>query len=494
MALLLCFANVRSSQVAEETLQQEREHIRQLHQSQQDSLKNLYELERKFEEFAHAGTGPMQDENVTSRGATLKLTSPPPSQEALPMEQISDEASVNVFLSSPILGPSSFDSTKSATDEKNEHLSLEELVKAAEHVQQLLDHITQLQSSFDATSKSKIHHKGHVDKLYREFCRKWEEDIVVLPNNPDEPSLDDAMKPIDLSDVAISPRYLIRPVNQSKPGPESPIQSSIPKTQKIRAAVLRWRLRAKAVVGSTQTESAQNPELATPLANTVPGLPVENLCGGSDDLNFCARLPTPASGEKIPTLPAEEPDLPIRGRPRVRQWFTSAASHLGNPSHQKIDISDYKDTNAHDFPEIPGEPLRNPGLGGINYISEQYNLLREVLSKDRAEAESNYAGGVQNQTLKNTLEAPTPTPVQIHMRRSSYDGYNSTLNGFESPGPDIGPSRRSERRDMLEIPSAIYMHRRSSIQDIGDEGHQRDIVDLLLEQWTTIEPGAGKSH
>jgi len=70
------------------------------------------------------------------------------------------------------------------TDDDDEHLSLEELAKAAKHVQKLLKRITMLQKTYDSSHQSKVHKKRRVHKIYQRFCRKWESNIVVVPANP----------------------------------------------------------------------------------------------------------------------------------------------------------------------------------------------------------------------------------------------------------------------------------------------------------------------
>jgi hypothetical protein len=127
-------------------------------------------------------------------------------------------------------------------------------------------------------------------------------------------------------------------------------------------------------------------------------------------------------------------DEPTAGRPRVRQWFTLAANYLGNAAHQKFDVSDYNDEKAHRFPEVPGEPLRNPGF---QRVSMQYSQLREQNSR----TESMYAASV---TSVSGLEDGSTPPVQ-----------------YASPCPDTSPSQRPKRRDTLEVPTPVHIHRRT---------------------------------
>jgi hypothetical protein len=129
----------------------------------------------------------------------------------------------------------------------------------------------------------------------------------------------------------------------------------------------------------------------------------------------------------------EDHDEPTAGRPRVRQWLTSAANYLGNAAHQKFDVSDFSDQKAHGFPEVPGEPLRNPGF---ERVSMQYNQLREQNSR----AESTYAPSI---TSTSGIEG----------------GFTPSMR--TSPRPDTSPSRKPRRRDTLEVPTPVHIHRRT---------------------------------
>ncbi|KAF2820648.1 hypothetical protein CC86DRAFT_304548 [Ophiobolus disseminans] len=129
----------------------------------------------------------------------------------------------------------------------------------------------------------------------------------------------------------------------------------------------------------------------------------------------------------------EEEEEPTAGRPRVRQWLTKAANYMGNAVHQKLDVSDYNDQQAHRFPEIPGETLRNPAL---QRVSRQYSELREQNSR----AESTYAPSIISTP---GLEGGSTPPAHL------------------SPRPETSPSRRPRRRDTLEVPTPVHIHRRT---------------------------------
>jgi hypothetical protein len=69
------------------------------------------------------------------------------------------------------------DSDATMTDEDDEHISREELSKAAKHVTKLLRRIIVLQKSLE--NDQKLHQKRRVRKIYQRFCRKFESGINV---------------------------------------------------------------------------------------------------------------------------------------------------------------------------------------------------------------------------------------------------------------------------------------------------------------------------
>jgi hypothetical protein len=130
------------------------------------------------------------------------------------------------------------------------------------------------------------------------------------------------------------------------------------------------------------------------------------------------------------TMQHDIEEEPTAGRPKVRQWFEKAANHLGNAAHQRLDVSDYRDQAAHRYPEVPGEIFRNPNLGRIDI---QYSQMRE-----HSRAESNYAISIASTSgLEGSSASPHP-----------------------SPRLETSPSPITKRRDTLDVPSPVHIHRR----------------------------------
>jgi hypothetical protein len=161
------------------------------------------------------------------------------------------------------------------------------------------------------------------------------------------------------------------------------------------------------------------------------GLGIETF--SSNDMGRIPTIEEPGMERSATERTHRPEDEPTAGRPRVRQLLMSVANKLGNAAHTKLDVSDYKDKRAHNFPEIPGEPLRNAAL---ERVSEQYNTLREQNSR----AESTYAQSIASTPGLEEVSAPPP---------------------HASPRPDTSPSRKPKRKNTLEVPTPVHIHRRT---------------------------------
>jgi hypothetical protein len=121
----------------------------------------------------------MQGLSVPSRVPTMELIAVAP----VPMLSNKDDI-ITADISEVETETSESDATVS--DEEDEPLSLEELAKAAKHVQKLMKRITKLQQNFGSASKGKTHRKKRVKKMYQRFCREWESSLTI----PSSPPLD----------------------------------------------------------------------------------------------------------------------------------------------------------------------------------------------------------------------------------------------------------------------------------------------------------------
>ncbi|KAI4947316.1 hypothetical protein J4E91_006668 [Alternaria rosae] len=162
--------------VEKSVLEEERDKIRELHQRQQDSLKSLQALENRFCHVALDDEETLRGSSIASRVPTLELMANAPLMELPPLEKPSkpQKDTITIDLSTANDSDTSDSDATMSGDDNEEHISTEELAKAADHVKKLLKRITMLQKNFDADKK---HQKRHVHKIYQRFCRKFESGI-----------------------------------------------------------------------------------------------------------------------------------------------------------------------------------------------------------------------------------------------------------------------------------------------------------------------------
>lgn len=167
-------------------LEEERDKIRELHQRQQDSLKSLQALENRFCHVALDDEETLRGSSIASRVPTLELMANAPVMELPPLEKPSkpQKDTITIDLSTASDSDTSDSDATMSGDDNEEHISTEELAKAADHVKKLLKRITTLQKSFDVDKKK--HRKRHVHKMFQRFCRKFESGIK-LPSAGDPP-------------------------------------------------------------------------------------------------------------------------------------------------------------------------------------------------------------------------------------------------------------------------------------------------------------------
>ncbi|PSN59383.1 hypothetical protein BS50DRAFT_579978 [Corynespora cassiicola Philippines] len=140
----------------------------------------------------------------------------------------------------------------------------------------------------------------------------------------------------------------------------------------------------------------------------------------SDVENHCGEMVPPARQqeemlERTPTMAAAE------SRRRVAKLLTAAGNYLGTAAHDKLDLSSFN-REARDFPEIPGERMRNKN------IAETQRQYAEILNRSRAVS---MAGSIHSATIEG----------------SSSSVRNPSLNA------ESDRDRSTVRRDTLEVPS-----------------------------------------
>ncbi|CAN9437992.1 unnamed protein product [Alternaria alternata] len=164
--------------IEKSVIEEERDKIRELHQRQQDSIKSLQALESRFCGVAIDDEETLQRSSKAFRVPTLELMTNAQTMKLPPLEKDieSRKNTVTIDISATDDSDTS-DSDATMTDEDDEHISREELSKAAKHVTKLLRRIIVLQKSLE--NDQKLHQKRRVRKIYQRFCRKFESGINV---------------------------------------------------------------------------------------------------------------------------------------------------------------------------------------------------------------------------------------------------------------------------------------------------------------------------
>lgn len=128
-------------------------------------------------------------------------------------------------------------------------------------------------------------------------------------------------------------------------------------------------------------------------------------------------------------------------RRKVAKMLTSITNYFSNAAHD--DVSEFKQGPAVDYPQIPGEDLRNPGL---IRITTRYNPPRDA------------AGNITPSLRKSNSRASFTSVVSgtggddNTIKRPSLDLHNmASASSANSTG-----ERKVKRRDTLEVPAPTY--------------------------------------
>ncbi|CAN9475404.1 unnamed protein product [Alternaria alternata] len=164
--------------IEKSVIEEERDKIRELHQRQQDSIKSLQALESRFCGVAIDDEETLQRSSKAFRVPTLELMTNAQTMKLPPLEKDIESRTNTVTIDISATDDSdTSDSDATMTDEDDEHISREELSKAAKHVTKLLRRIIVFQKSLE--NDQKLHQKRRVRKIYQRFCRKFESGINV---------------------------------------------------------------------------------------------------------------------------------------------------------------------------------------------------------------------------------------------------------------------------------------------------------------------------
>ena len=139
----------------------------------------------------------------------------------------------------------------------------------------------------------------------------------------------------------------------------------------------------------------------------------------------------------------------LGNRRKVAKTLTAIGTYLGTAAPDRFDDSEFKRGKALDYPELPGEELRNENLPQIR---RDYNKSREeddenVLHMHHSRTGS-YAGSIASRRSAEvgSSRAASPHSPPLQNDRTSFDVPNQT-----------GGMRRT-RRDTLEVPSPSHLN------------------------------------
>ncbi|ORY12982.1 hypothetical protein BCR34DRAFT_282449 [Clohesyomyces aquaticus] len=159
--------------------------------------------------------------------------------------------------------------------------------------------------------------------------------------------------------------------------------------------------------------------------------PLEDPMPGGSPMYQVPQSPSPSIGlvHTISTIRA--PETTGNTRRKINRTLTAISTKLGTAAHH--DVGEFKREGARDFPETPGEELRNPKL---RQVRKSYNPQRDAdgmvtpdLRGPRSRASSFISNGSENEHIERRDTTPEP----------------------------------ARRRDTLEVPSPTFHHRGRSM-------------------------------
>jgi hypothetical protein len=106
----------------------------------------------------------------------------------------------------------------------------------------------------------------------------------------------------------------------------------------------------------------------------------------------------------------------------MRQWFTTAANSVGNAAHQKLDEPNYRDGEAHRYPEVVGEMLRRP-LERIPQRRDSLEVPTPVHIHRRRNDAYSISPVAENQLLPARPEDTQPEPTFKDLTRDASASY-----------------------------------------------------------------------
>lgn len=148
----------------------------------------------------------------------------------------------------------------------------------------------------------------------------------------------------------------------------------------------------------------------------------------------------------------------VANRRAVATFLTSFGNRINETALNSFDDRDFRRGRATDYPQIPGENLRNPTL---LQTMESYNPIRDADGNATPLRRSGSFISLTNSEASASIQSPT-FPARAHRRSHSHDSTKSNERpSFElqnlpstSSAASNGP-RIQVRRDTLTVPAPI---------------------------------------
>jgi hypothetical protein len=509
-------------------MEEERDKIRELHQRQQDSIKSLQALESRFCGVAIDDVETFQGSSNASRVPTLELMAKAQTMKLPPLEKDieSQKNTVTIDISATDDSDTS-DSDATMTDEDDEHISIEELSKAAKHVRKLLRRIIVLQKSLG--NNQKPHQKRRVRKIYQRFCHKFESGINVTqatgPSRHGSPATRSSVEcnpASDLGDMeegtlenfdfdsflhvgSESTPFPVVPQQQQPMSPLPPRQHlNEPRPEEFHFGFNHTVSNMNSVAASSFDARFQIPEFTVPGAYfspvTSPALNVQSHQHAHQQSQNTTSGTSTKEGSR-----SEDSDrgrLPEDKSLMIRSFRSTRKRKRPHPHQDSLDNDQLSPLlHAQNDPQLFQDPFPRSDQFNLNSSNAHISagnsphisprLLphnQQVLPTFQPDTESNAV------RQRNSHVRETP-PVLVEMRTPLMRFPLSNI-----PEQEAGRHRDNKRRRIRSIPdvglegaySTLLQRKKKRRKQIFEiekafDPSDRDVVDVLLEQWTVPE-------
>ncbi|KAE8452223.1 hypothetical protein EG329_001690 [Mollisiaceae sp. DMI_Dod_QoI] len=160
---------------------------------------------------------------------------------------------------------------------------------------------------------------------------------------------------------------------------------------------------------------------------------------------YITTTPTRASVVENEKEKEKEDEANKGFRLSVAHALESMVEYFGTAADDRFDDSQFRRSRADDFPEIPGEELRNEN---VRHIRETYNKVRD------ADGNVSRAGSPHSQRSRRSA-SPFSSPSSPRQAMTMPAERESCLEPL-GRASSSGSRALGKRRDTLEVPSAVH--------------------------------------